>query len=107
MVGADDLSGKGYRLIPRLPSYMTRMEAKDISVSLPDGVHKISFVYSRGAQYPVFATDGNISYSFGLDSGEKPEYVRFGPFQNPDIKTNGKLLKTEEINGRYYTNIII
>ncbi len=107
MVGADDLSGKGYRLIPRLPSHMTRMEAKDIPVSLPDGVHKISFVYSRGAQYPVFATDGNVSYSFRLDCGEKPEYVRFGPFQKPDIKTNGKLLKTEEINGRYYANIII
>jgi hypothetical protein len=107
MVGADDLSGKGYRLIPRLPSYMTRAEVKELPVRLSDGVSRISFVYSRGAQYPVFATDGNVSYSFGLDSGEKPEYVRFGPFGQSDIQTNGKLLKTEEINGKYYAYIEI
>ena len=105
MAGADDLGGEGYRLIPRLPSHMTRIEVTGLPVRCTGGVQKISYVYSRGTQYPLFATDGYVSYSLGFYQGEKPGYVRFGPFGRPDVKTNGELLGTDEINGKYYAYI--
>ena len=105
MAGADDLGGEGYRLIPRLPSHMTRIEVTGLPVRCTGGVQKISYVYSRGTQYPLFATDGYVSYSLGFYQGEKPGYVRFGPFGRPDVKTNGESLGTDEISGKYYAYI--
>ena len=107
MAGADDLSCEGYRLIPRLPSHLTRIEVKDLPMRLSDGVRRISYVYSRGTHYPVFATDGSVSYSLGLECEEKPEYVRFGPFENDNIKSCGETVCIEEINGKYYAYIKI
>lgn len=107
MAGADDLCGDGYTIVPRLPAGFTRITVADLPVKLARGVRKVSYEYARGAQLPVFATDGALSYSLRLNCADKPDAVRFGPFDRAEISSNAKLIRTETINGKYYVYVEI
>ena len=103
MAGADDLCVNGrFRLIPRLPASMTRISVAGLPVRCADGVHRISYEYARGEELPLRVSDGVNTYSLRFSGDVPPELVRFGPFDRPDIAANVTILKTAEINGKYY-----
>ena len=106
MVGADDLSGEGLSLVPRLPATMTAIEVKQYPVTVYGKREKISYRYARDGEGRFYVKDENACYSLNYE-GVTPESVRFGPFASPDVTTNAKLIKVSHINGAYYAYVTV
>ncbi|MCQ2428871.1 MAG: hypothetical protein MJ192_00935 [Clostridia bacterium] len=106
MVGVDDLDGSSFRLIPRLPDDMTAIEAKDVPVTKNGHVTRVSFRYARDGAGAVRVSDGETTYSLTLE-GEKPEFVRVGPFAKSCITTDAALTGVTAVQGAYYAYITI
>ena len=106
MVGADDLSGEGLTMVPRLPATMTAIEAKDFPVVVCGNRTKISYRYARDEKGHFYVKDDSICYSLSYD-GVAPDSVRFSPFATPNVITNAKLIKVAQINGAYYAYVIL
>lgn len=105
MVGIDDLNGERFRLIPRLPGTMTKLEASGVPVTLNGKIAKISFVYERGAEGSINVSDGKTNYGFTYEGKIKPECLRVGPFDSDNIKADAELDGIKLINGKYYAYI--
>ncbi|MBO7503624.1 MAG: hypothetical protein J6U38_04575 [Clostridia bacterium] len=107
LAGADDLCCEGFRLVPRLPKGLTKIEAKNVPVSVSgaERIQKISYTYERGKGLPVYAGDGTDFYSLSFDGAVKPECVRFGPFRTGNIESSNRIIKTAEIDGKFYAYI--
>lgn len=105
MLGVDDFDPAALKIVPRLPATMTAMEAKGLPVITANGVRTVDYRYERSQKLPLWATDGHASYSASFTSDVNVSAVRFGPFVDKDITTNGEIMCINEVQDYYYVYI--
>ena len=105
MLGVDDFDPAALRIIPRLPSTMTAMEAKGFPVVTSGGVKTVDYRFERTRELSLWAADGHTAYSMELVGDVTVGEVRFGPFTDQKISTNGEILRVENIQGYCYAYI--
>ena len=105
MLGVDDFDPAALRIIPRLPSTMTAMEAKGFPVVTSGGVKTVDYRFERTRELSLWAADGNTAYSMELVGDVTVGEVRFGPFTDQKISSNGEILRVENIQGYCYAYI--
>lgn len=106
MVGVDDLDGRHFDLIPRLPRTMTAVEADNVPVTVNGCVSRVSFRYARDGEGKIRVSDGEITYSLTI-SGTKPDAVRVGPFASPAITSDAVVTRVTHVQDAYYAYITI
>ena len=105
MLGVDDFDPAALKIVPRLPATMTAMEAKGLPVITANGVRTVDYRYERSQKLPLWATDGHASYSASFTSDVNVSAVRFGPFVDKDITTNGEITCINKVQDYYYVYI--
>ena len=105
MLGVDDFDPAALKIIPRLPTTMTAMEAKGLPVITANGVRTVDYRYERSTDLPLWATDGHTAYSMSLAGDVTVGEVRFGPFKDKNITASGEILRIDQVQGYYYVYI--
>jgi len=107
MVGADDLAGNGFQLVPRLPATMTGLSAQNVPVTVQGKTYRIGYTYTRGGQGTVQVTDGSTVYAIDYTGDIKPRWMRVGPFGWDTITANVPVQQIRAIQGRYYAYVTL